>query len=686
MNKLATYISALALCCSFAQCSDYLNTSSPENTGDEFVTSSTSETFKILSWCYANYRQNCIMGAYRWNDPIGSDSEIYPEIGSLNNANARLLPELLSVNAGGSGFNGLYTTIARASKVAELVADKPAFQDAVAAGKVNDWTQLYGEALTMKAFCYFDLVKHYGDVPYGYENNNVEDYSLTSRFEIYDNLIEILKEAEALMYPLGEGGITAERFSKGFADALLGQIALYSGGYQTIRTDVPGLYGDVQFTTKGKEELGCVYARRNDYLDYYKIAEKYFQAALNNKGTAALVTVDDRSYANNPFQRHFQYTHDLALSPESIFEVGNIQGGQSGQTTTSEYSYAFGRPSSGGSNQAAPCKSFGALRIIPSFYYGEFEAGDMRRDASVTVTGSKGDGNEALLSFTPGSKLDGGIAINKWDENRQANPWVAAQRKSGINGPYMRMSEVYLGYAEVCAALGDVVTGKQYLKTVRERSFPQGLANTDAFIASFGNDLVRAIIEERGFEYAGEGDRRWTLIRSGYLPEDIKRIKDMTKAMMDGLATKGYYEFENGNIISAYIWTKLVDAKTIYGHRLTAQCPTDKVNDPVLYPGWRGQKDNWEEMGLNYGSSTPATNLAIKGLFEIVSEEEAASLESQGYTKVNWGIDLVDNRDEYDKYLFWDYDYVSAPIYLWPFTPNVMAAGGFTNGYGFKQE
>ena len=42
MNKLVTYISALALCCSFAQCSDYLNTSSPENTGDEFVTSSTS--------------------------------------------------------------------------------------------------------------------------------------------------------------------------------------------------------------------------------------------------------------------------------------------------------------------------------------------------------------------------------------------------------------------------------------------------------------------------------------------------------------------------------------------------------------------------------------------------------------------------------------------------------------------
>ena len=33
-----------------------------------------------------------------------------------------------------------------------------------------------------------------------------------------------------------------------------------------------------------------------------------------------------------------------------------------------------------------------------------------------------------------------------------------------------------------------------------------------------------------------------------------------------------------------------------------------------------------------------------------------------------------------------DYDYVSAPIYFWPFTPNILATGGFTNGYGFSNE
>ena len=90
--------------------------------------------------------------------------------------------------------------------------------------------------------------------------------------------------------------------------------------------------------------------------------------------------------------------------------------------------------------------------------------------------------------------------------------------------------------------------------------------------------------------------------------------------------------------------------------------------------------------GLNYGTDTPATNLAIMGLFKHLSDSETAALEADGYKKENWGIDLVNNEDEYSKYLFYDYDYTKAPIYLWPFTPNVMATGGFTNGYGFAQE
>ena len=42
----------------------------------------------------------------------------------------------------------------------------------------------------------------------------------------------------------------------------------------------------------------------------------------------------------------------------------------------------------------------------------------------------------------------GGIACGKFDENRQVNPYITKQRMSGINAPYMRISEVYLGLAE----------------------------------------------------------------------------------------------------------------------------------------------------------------------------------------------------------------------------------------------
>lgn len=197
--------------------------------------------------------------------------------------------------------------------------------------------------------------------------------------------------------------------------------------------------------------------------------------------------------------------------------------------------------------------------------------------------------------------------------------------------------------------------------------------------------MLKAIIDERGFEFAGEGDRRFTLIRTGLLPEKIREIKQLTRKMLDGLEANGYYTFDNGNTISEYIYTKSVDAKALKGYRLTAQCPEGQESDPILYPSWRGQNDNWEAYGLSYGSKT-TTNLAIKGLFTKVSDEEAAALEDTGYTKVNWGKDLVDNDDEYYKYLFYDYDYVKAPIYLWPFTPNMISTGGFLNGYGFKNE
>ena len=401
----------------------------------------------------------------------------------------------------------------------------------------------------------------------------------------------------------------------------------------------------------------------------YTIAKEYFQKALDHKGAASL----SANYYDFFVQLHGD---DASFAGESIYEEP-FQQGASGNDPRP---YSLGRPSTGAGSNDYPCKNYGQGRINPAFYYGKFDPKDLRRDLSCGVTGGN-KGFEKLLPFSPGSQANGGgIACNKFDENRQTTVWTKNQRRSGINAPYMRISEIYLGLAEAAAALGDEVTAKQNLKLIRDRAFG-GDGNVDAFIASEGS-LLKAVIDERGFEFAGEGDRRWTLIRTGLLHEKIKEIKDLTKEMLDGLKANGSYTFANGNTISANIYTKMVDAKSLYGHRLIEQTPAGKENDPVLAPGWRGVNNDWSAYGLDYKGKSE-TNLAIKGLFTKLSADDVADLKDEGYAEVAWGSVLVDNYDEYYTYLFYQFDYNKAPIYLFPFTPNTMATGGFTNGYGF---
>jgi len=680
MNRLKVYIAAIALCMTTVQCKkNYLDTKSPSSVDDEFVTSSPAETFKTLSWCYANYRQNCVMGIYRWNDPVGSDAETYPEDNSSNNLNAILRPDLLPIDAVVGGFDGLYATLARAAKVADLIAEKPAYKEDVAANRTSDWTHLYGEATTIKAFCYFELVKHFGDVPYGYENKNADEYSLSSRFTIFDNLIADLQKVEPLMYKLGEGGLNAERFTKPYADALIGQLALYSGAYQTIRTDVPDLYGKVVFSKKGNEANKCVYARRTDYLAYYQTAKTYFQKALDNKGSAQLIVADGRTTSNNPFQRNFQYFADLQVSPESLFEIGNIQGGQF--TTTSEYTYAFGRPSDGGSANAAPTKVFAALRIIPTVYYGDYANADKRRDVSVAVTGSNGDGNEKMISFVPGNKITGGISTNKWDDNRMNPPYVSAQRNAGMNWPMLRMADVILMLAEVKAELGEG-DAIDLVNQVRQRAFGNSRYNIPSVS---GQALKDVVLKERKLELLGEGTRRWDLIRSGTFSERAVAVQQEVSTMINNLKTQGYHRFANGNEISSYVWIKMVNLT----NPLTYDC-ADTTN-AALYPAWRGQY-NYSTLA-SVSSKVVGTNhnIAIQGLFRYINPTgpEAAALQSNGYVKTNWGIDIVNYAATYQRNILSGITSAGdPPRYYWPipFQTISKSNGKVTNGYGLAQQ
>lgn len=709
MKKIfKSFIYAAGVLALTTACSDFLETDSPSKTDANFVFSTAETARAALEAAYADWTdaaQNKVFGdgLFYAADVAGSDIERHPEKFEAQpgrhwaecfyqNGKYASKYALLSYQKEDDTYAALYKVINEANVVVAALQTSDGFDEMVASGVESTQGQMYGEAVALKATAYRELLKYFGDVPY-LSGKITDSGNICGRDSIYDVILGELEQAAPLMYRVGSiPGVSGKNyFSRTYVEGLIGRIALEAGGYQIRRNDIARVDGQgnpLSFETMGTANNGAEYGRRSDYRKYYELAQKYFKAVIDNPGSAVLHLTDPRADESgrtygNPHQYFFQQMHgdDNGFADESIYEVSIAQGAGNDARP-----YSFGRPSTGAGKNNYPCKNYGQGRINPAFYYGMFDPNDMRRDVACTVTGSNGsNGTEILLPFTPGSQAKGGgIAYNKWDENRQDKVWTANQRKSGINGPYMRMAEIYLGYAEACAVLGNDAEAKNYLSIIRTRAFPAGKANVDAFIAKEGS-LLEAVIDERGFEFAGEGDRREVLIRTGLIGKKIKAIKELTTKMMDGLAQNGYYEFDNGNVISSVIYTKPVDAKAAVKHRLTAQCPEDKKNDPILFPGWRGVNDDWSAYGLDYAGNT-LTNLAIQGLFVRITDNDAGSLLQDGYSEVAWGSELLKNRDEYEKYLFYDYDYTTAPIHYWPFTPNVMSNGGFTNGYGFAQE
>ncbi len=695
-KKIIGVAFSLSALLTISSCSDYLETSSPSTVTAQLATSSVDGCQTTLDGAYANFHvalrdQIFGNGLFYALDAAGSDierhggeqhtgrlkAETFYNGGSNDILSTFTVLQDLGTADNKTAFALLYGIIPTMNILTdgitpEMMASKP---DGPA------YASIYGQAVCMKVTCYRELIKYYGDVMSVFSLSDAPD-RFTSRLDIYDKMIAELDKAKDLCPELEKTNKT--KFTKQYAYALLGRIAMEAGGYQTYRLDVTNpsrLERHPDYTDLNN----ATYARPTNYQHYYDIAYQAFKYVAEHPG-AATFDADD-------FSTFFTQLHaaDGGVADESIFEDENIQG--SSTTGNQERPYSIGRPATS-SNKFGVCKSYGQCRINPAFYYGIFDPRDKRRDISCTITGSylkagsqredlKGyDGSgccyEVLLGFEMKTSADGaGIACGKFDENRQVSPFITKQRQSGINAPYLRISEVYLGLAE--SAL---------MKTIPDQSTADtyyNLTHRRAGLPAKSGVTLEDIIDERGFEFAGEGDRRWTLIRTGLIGKKVQAIKALTKNMIDGLKNKGYYTFDNGNTIANYIYYKGVDPTTLgITSRLTGPTPETMLvggyepttdAEATLFPGWRGQHD-WAYYTT---SQYPNSNIAIKGLFTNITDTP------EGYYKKSWGRALVEQDDTNDFYysdLFKGWDCKSAPIYLVPISQNGLI-GGLTNGYGF---
>lgn len=709
--KMRNKILGIALCSAgllaVSSCSDYLETSSPSTITSDVAAASLSGCQTTLDGAYTNFHvvlrdQIFANGLFYTLDAAGSDIERH---GGEQNV-GRLLAETF-YNGGNSDIlsrftveTDLGTADAKTafSLLYRIISTMNTLIDGITEDKLADlkegpeYQRVYAEAVCMRATCYRELIKYYGDAFAKFSTND-NPTAFSSRLDIYDKLIADLQKIKDWAPELT--ATNKNKFTKQYAYALLGRIAMEAGSYQTYRLDVTPA-SRLERHPDYTDAHGAAYARPTNYKSYYDVAYDALKWVAGHSGAAAF---DASDYSTFFTQMHGP---DGSFADESIFEDENVQGNS--DSGNSERPYAIGRPATS-SNKYGVCKSYGQCRINPAFYYGMFDPKDKRRDIACTVTGSylaagkagirddlkelgydgKGCCYEVILGFDLKTAADGGgIACGKWDENRQVSPYITKQRMSGINHPYMRLSEVYLGLAEasLMKTSPDQTTADTYYNKTHERA---GLGTKSGV-------TLEDVVDERGFEYAGEGDRRWTLIRTGFIGKKVKAVKELTKKMIDGLKADGYYTFDNGNTIGNFIYYKPVDptsaAMGSQSTRVTAPTPNDMLvggYDPgdddikaMQFPGWRGQHD-WSQYKSYKSGKFPNSNIAIRGLFKNITSTPS------GYYKKDWGKTLVKVESEkgfYYEDLFKGWDFKSAPIYLVPLSQNHLI-GGFKNGYGF---
>ena len=204
-----------------ASCSDYLEVTSPSEVDADFVFSNSTTARAALDGAYETWRdcaQNQVFGDgwFYALDVAGSDIERHPE--AWANHPGRHWPESFYQNGayagsygltsyskddGSDAYSKLFNVIGKANVVITAIKNSSNANDIINATEPTGVSQLYGEAVAMRATAYRELIKYYGDVPYN-DTFGVAAGAIAPRDSIYEVCINDLIAVEPLMYPSGQ--------------------------------------------------------------------------------------------------------------------------------------------------------------------------------------------------------------------------------------------------------------------------------------------------------------------------------------------------------------------------------------------------------------------------------------------------------------------------------------------------
>ncbi|SHL77977.1 RagB/SusD family nutrient uptake outer membrane protein [Hymenobacter psychrotolerans] len=404
-------------------------------------------------------------------------------------------------------WNQLYQGVERSNICIQQIPQMDLYTNGSAADK-DALRRLHGEALTLRAQYYFELVRNWGDVPAQFTPSvSGQDFNLPNadRKATLTKLIEDLLLAEELVPWRTAAGPANERITKGAVKALRARLALFRGGY----------YANAR---TGQME------RAPDYQDYYRIARQECAELMANRGEHNL---------NPSFLEVFKSINEkrAEAANEILFQVGMSTATAGSGSKLGYYNGPRLQNTTGiyGSTQ-------GAVTIAPPYFYA-FDSTDTRRDVTITPYG-----------IGTGTNFQSGVALNSVTDGKFRRDWHVPPVTGSVNyldynWPLIRFADVLLMYAEAENELnGPTASAQSALLEVRGRAFGGDRTKAQATLTAAGFSLAgkdnffNALVNERYLEFGSEGIRKYDLIRWNLFATKIAEVKANIEKMARGEA------------------------------------------------------------------------------------------------------------------------------------------------------
>jgi len=389
----------------------------------------------------------------------------------------------------------------------------------------TDTGYLLGEALTLRAIYYADLLKAFGDVVARFEPISTETLYLakSSRDVVYKQLLADLEEAATLVPWPNETSrtVSVEQVNKAFVKAFRARLAMAASGFQrypdAVRRSTDPDLSVAKMYKLALDECRSVISSGTAHL------ESSFET-LWKKYNAEVVTAGGESLWEIPFSSgrgRMLFTFAVKHSGVDQFQAQGARGGSAGP--------------------------------LPTVFY-DYDQADSRRDVTCVPYKWGTPVNEiAKQELVKSDTWYFGKFRYEWMTRR-----VTSTNDDGVNKIYMRYAEVLLIAAEAANELQGPAAAAPYLKEIRRRAFDSSLhaEKVDSYVNALTTKeaMFNAIVNEHKFEFTGEMERKQALIRWNLLKTNLEQAKVKMTNFKDRVGeyadvpTTLYYKYKEDGI------------------------------------------------------------------------------------------------------------------------------------------